>query len=106
MDPNVVAAWLKGNQRFAAQKAPELPTILVPPDKRRPNYGPGRMFGDMIDQMHNEYDRLGIKPNDHFILHDDSGNPIEYRRLTPEESKGTDWDFQKVMPPDPDAPVG
>jgi hypothetical protein len=80
--------------------------VTVPAEKRVPNYGPGRMFGDMIDHMQGEYKRLGIKPNDHFILHDDRGAPVEYRRLTPQESKDLDWDFQKVEPPDPNTPVG
>lgn len=92
---------LLGNQ----SQRKELPIVNVPPDKRVPNYGKGRMYGTMIDHMQKEYKRLGIKPNDHFILHNDQGDPIEYRRLSPDESKDTDWDFMKVQPIDPKAPV-
>lgn len=78
-----------------------VPTMKIPDEKKIPNYGPGRMFGDMVDHMQKEYDRLGIQHNHHFFI---EGDPQEYRRMTPEESKDTDWDFIKVFPADPNAP--
>lgn len=85
----------KYTQQVKDQKP--LPEIKIPEELNKPNYGPGRMFGNKIDHMQKEYGRLGIKPGDHFMLEGE-----EYMRLP--LNMDTDWDFMKVPTPDPNVP--